>query len=808
MAKRYKTTRFSIQGFDTAHYQTTEQYAALVDELFNRATVEVTNAAAKGTYNPDVPFTFADYPALNGLVQKVGKQLAAKVQAVIEQGSRNQWLFACKKNDGFINSIFDTSKLPKSQLRKMQDRNLDALSTFQGRKVDGMNLSQRVWRTVGQYKIQMESALDVGLGEGRSAQQLARDVKQNLKDPNRLFRRVRDKRGNLQLSKAAQAFHPGQGVYRSSVKNAQRLARTEINMAYRESDWQRWQTLDFVVGFEIRRSNHEPKCKCDLCERLVGRYPKTFKFTGWHPQCMCVCVPILMDEETFDQNELADLKAALHGKEYQKQTAKNQVNDVPDGFKEWVQDHIEAQGNWGSTPYFIRDNFKNGDLSQGLKIKLPTVDEAGKIEYHVPFETLSDKQQTEWYNFISDEMDFYDLERACDLYGVDYSSWERMWKQADDKNEYWRKNEIIAERKRVESTLMAKIAEVKKQAEQGIAEFRNVVQEAVGWIGSLKPSLDVALEHMRDAASEKYPNYIAVVNSLKGGSMDVASIRAKIALSKSDYADAITMANNTIAQYGKDVDVSKLQALVNEQRTEVRNALRITNEIVKECQNVKALAKIGANSPSPIDNFLVRVEKNGVIHNEVKTFDKIPTEEQIIERLCGGDMTKGSCSSLAFAYAGNKAGFDVLDFRGGSSCDTFSRTSNIIEVVEKSGGIVVRHTNDFTKANELLKNVVDGKEYYFTCGRHAAVVRKTATGFEFLELQSRYQNGWKPLTQKELRHRFGGQRSHSSYGVKLEPADCIIDIELLKKNPGFQRMLGYINTKQSEQKKGATGNIK
>lgn len=567
MAKRYKTTRFSIQGFDTAHYQTTEQYAALVDELFNRATVEVTNAAAKGTYNPDVPFTFADYPALNGLVQKVGKQLAAKVQAVIEQGSRNQWLFACKKNDGFINSIFDTSKLPKSQLRKMQDRNLDALSTFQGRKVDGMNLSQRVWRTVGQYKIQMESALDVGLGEGRSAQQLARDVKQNLKDPNRLFRRVRDKRGNLQLSKAAQAFHPGQGVYRSSVKNAQRLARTEINMAYRESDWARWQTLDFVVGFEIRRSNHEPKCKCDLCERMVGRYPKTFKFTGWHPQCMCVCVPILMDEETFDQNELADLKAALHGKEYQKQTAKNKVNDVPDGFKEWVQDHIEAQGNWGSTPYFIRDNFKNGDLSQGLKIKLPTIDEAGKIEYHVPFETLSDKQQTEWYNFISDEMDFYDLERACNLYGVDYSSWERMWKQADDKNEYWRKNEIIAERKRVESTLMAKIAEVKKQAEQGVAEFRNAVQEAVGWIGSLKPSLDLVLQEMRDAASEKYPNYISITNSMKGGSMDVASIRAKIALSKSDYADAITMANNTIAQYGKDVDVSKLQALVNEQRT-------------------------------------------------------------------------------------------------------------------------------------------------------------------------------------------------------------------------------------------------
>ena len=421
MAKRYKATRFSIQGFDTTHYQTTEQYARLVDELFDRATVEITKAAAKGTYNPDVPFSFADYPALNGLVQKVGNQLAAKVQAVIEQGSRNQWLFACKKNDGFIKSIFDTSKLPKAQLRKMQDRNLDALSSFQGRKVDGMNLSQRVWRTIGQYKVQLESALDVGLGEGRSAQQLARDVKQNLREPNRLFRRVRDKRGNLHLSKAAQAYHPGQGVYRSSVKNAQRLTRTEINMAYRESDWARWQSLDFVVGFEVRRSNHEPKCKCDLCERLVGRYPKTFKFTGWHPQCMCHAIPILMDEETFDQNELAELKTALHGKEYQKQAAKNEVTDVPDGFKEWVADHVDAQENWGSTPYFIRDNFKNGNLKDGLKIKMPSVDDDGKIEYHVPFETLTERQKTDWYNFLSDEMDFYDFESACRLYGVDYS---------------------------------------------------------------------------------------------------------------------------------------------------------------------------------------------------------------------------------------------------------------------------------------------------------------------------------------------------------------------------------------------------
>lgn len=366
MAKRQKVKRFSVQTFDAAHYRQTEQYTQAVDALFDKATAEIARAAAKGKYDPDKPFSFDDYPSVKAVMQSVTKQLASRITTVIETGSKKQWLFACSKNDGFISSILDTSKLSKAQLKKMQDQNLDALKTFQGRKVEGMNLSQRIWKYVGQYREQLEAALDAGLGEGRSAAQLSRDVRQNLKDPNRLFRRVRDKRGNLVLSKAARAFHPGRGVYRSSAKNAARLTRSEINMAYRESDYLRWQSLDFVVGFEVKRSNHEPLCKCDICEKLKGRYPKHFKFKGWHPQCMCYAVPILMDEETFDENELGDLKAALRGTQYKRLEAKNVVVDVPDGFKEWVKEHEEAQANWSSTPYFIKDNFKDGKLSKGL----------------------------------------------------------------------------------------------------------------------------------------------------------------------------------------------------------------------------------------------------------------------------------------------------------------------------------------------------------------------------------------------------------------------------------------------------------
>lgn len=376
MAKRQKVKRFSIQTFDAAHYKQTEQYTQAVDALFDRATNEIARAAAKGEYDPDKPFSFDDYPSVKAVMQSVTKQLASRVTTVIESGSKKQWLFACNKNDGFISSIMDTSKLSKAQLKKMQDQNLDALKTFQGRKVEGMNLSQRVWKYVGQYREQLEAAIDAGLGEGRSAAQLSRDVRQNLRDPNRLFRRVRDKRGNLVLSKAAKAFHPGQGVYRSSAKNAARLTRSEINMAYRESDYLRWQKLDFVVGFEVKRSNHEPLCDCDICEKLKGRYPKHFKFKGWHPQCMCYAVPILTDfySQEASDDRVNEMRAALYGKEYKKYVPKETVVDVPEGFKEWVKDHIDAQQKWGSTPYFIRDNFKDGKLSKGLKFDTQQID--------------------------------------------------------------------------------------------------------------------------------------------------------------------------------------------------------------------------------------------------------------------------------------------------------------------------------------------------------------------------------------------------------------------------------------------------
>lgn len=588
MAKRQKVQRFSIQGWDMRHYRETEAYAQAVQSLYDKATLAITRAAARGKIDPNTPFSFDMYPSVQKEMQRVTEQLAERVTAVIETGSKKQWLYACDKNDAFISSIMDTSKLSKARLRKMQDQNLDALAAFQGRKVDGMNLSQRVWKYVGQYKDQLENALDVGLGDGRSADELSRDVRQNLIDPNRLFRRVRDKRGNLVLSKRAAAFHPGRGVYRSSYKNAMRLTRSEINMAYRQSDWQRWQSLDFVVGFEIHRSNHEPLCKCDICSKLVGRYPKTIKFKGWHPQCMCYATPILMDEETFDANELGDLKAALKGTTYKRLQAKNAVSDVPDGFKEWVKSHVEAQKGWASTPYFIKDNFVDGQLSKGLKIALPTTTPAGKIDFHVPFDRLSvaerAKFESEMANRNNDDLE---LLHACGLYGIDTSLYDSMCKDIYKQRQYWRVPELNAARDSLKAQVKAKIAETKTKALQALKAFENANKDAGEWVGDKSFRASVLRDFMKGQETKDFPNYTAIVNAANGGVLDTSKLLAEVEKAKADYTQAIADALACVAKCGGSIDVAKLKALIAEKLTTERNALEVIKDIRSEIAKVE-----------------------------------------------------------------------------------------------------------------------------------------------------------------------------------------------------------------------------
>lgn len=202
--------------------------------------------------------------------------------------------------------------------------------------------------------------------------------------------------------------------------------------------------------------------------------------------------------------------------------------------------------------------------------------------------------------------------------------------------------------------------------------------------------------------------------------------------------------------------------------------------------------------------------KSRVAHNPVTRLHSEETEEELIDRLGGGDKTGGSCVSLSLAYAGRKAGFDVLDFRGGNSEDAFSRVSNVSTIAQMRGVVsyITKNTNDIKATLEIIKQLQEGREYILSTGSHAAVIRQIDGKWNYLELQSENENGFHRLTTDLLRARFGARKSHTVAGRKYEKTTLAIDIDSLIGNNNFEDILGYLNTQENAQKKGIGGYAK
>ena len=353
------------------HKQRVEQYSVLIQQVYDRVAKEAARQAVLAGANSETSFSFDDYPLTKEAIKRLQAKFINEVIGIIMRGTSEEWKESNLIQDLVAKKVLTaytgTSKHGKEYSRYFET-NPDALKAFQERKDRGMNLSSRVWNISEQYKSELEESITAAIAPGTSAMSLAAQVKQYLKYPDKRFRRIKEKLADgtikWHLSKNAKAFHPGDGkpgVYRSSARNAQRLARTEINMAYRTAEQKRWNQFDFVVGYEVKTTQNGHHVE-DMCDMLAGKYPKTFQFTGWHPQCMCYCIPILKTEDEFWADD--DVKSV------------NEVTDVPQNFKEWIRDNsdrIEAAEKRGNLPYFIRDNRDDVEyiLHQELRKKTP-----------------------------------------------------------------------------------------------------------------------------------------------------------------------------------------------------------------------------------------------------------------------------------------------------------------------------------------------------------------------------------------------------------------------------------------------------
>lgn len=116
----------------------------------------------------------------------------------------------------------------------------------------------------------------------------------------------------------------------------------KIKPGYIKSDITRWQAMDFVLGYEICLSSNTSK-DCGVCKILVGKYPKSFIWGGWHDGCKCHAVPIIEDYSSKERSEDRSnaLRAALYGTEYEPPKPINSIKYLPENFIKWFNENSD-----------------------------------------------------------------------------------------------------------------------------------------------------------------------------------------------------------------------------------------------------------------------------------------------------------------------------------------------------------------------------------------------------------------------------------------------------------------------------------
>ena len=391
-----------------------ETYALKVRSIMEQRIGEIVAMCEGLELQDGKPFAFADYPEISKQVQATFRLMYSEIYQSIRGNITQEWYYSNADIDGLLAGLFGKGAMEDRHFARYFARNKEAMNQFFARKENGMNLSQRVWAITGNTRQDMEVAIDLSLGQGVDAGELSRKVRQYLQEPDMLFRRFRyrvqepvlDDKGKPVLDKNGQPvmqgkvdadgkpvygrkwkrrhydkatdsfywvddnphnYHTGRGVYRSSYKNAMRLARTETNMAYRAADCERWKAMEFVRGFRVVLSKNHP-CD-DICNELSadsendtsgkGEYPKGFMFKGWHPHCYCYCVPLLCTEDELFQ--LTD--QILRGEDTSGFAPAGVIEQPNEHFMQWVDnnkdkisDQISERG-FGSLPYFLQDNY-------------------------------------------------------------------------------------------------------------------------------------------------------------------------------------------------------------------------------------------------------------------------------------------------------------------------------------------------------------------------------------------------------------------------------------------------------------------
>ena len=307
-------------------------YMLQVRNIYDRLNEKVASLVESVGYDGSTEFFFADFPEVKRDLLLLQRQFVGEMQTLIYSGASVEW----KNSNIFQDAVaskalkYYRAQVSGERFKHYFDSNSDQLKAFQTRKDKGLNLSTKLWKQADIYKESLEATISTAIEKGMSATTLSKRISRYLKDWPSLQADYQER-----YAKATRCH--------DCEYNSIRLARNEISMAYRTAEQLRWQRFDFILGYKIKLSDSHPRY--DICDDLAGDYPKDFKFRGWHPNCLCFTVPIVMSEEEYWSDNRED--------------SPNNVIAPPDNFSKWVSDNSKRVNDAierKTLPYWVRDN--------------------------------------------------------------------------------------------------------------------------------------------------------------------------------------------------------------------------------------------------------------------------------------------------------------------------------------------------------------------------------------------------------------------------------------------------------------------
>ncbi len=178
---------------------------------------------------------------------------------------------------------------------------LDAGET---RVIEGMQLSDRIWRVDQEAQERIKQVYLNALSQGQSAWDLAKELEQYLGagqdcprwTSTRLFGRTK---GEIAAGDQTGLKRGDDCAEQGVAWNALRLARNEIQVAHQMANDAIWAKIPWIEKEKIHLSDAHPPIGCE-CESIAGKeYPKGEIILPIHIQCMCYKTAVLMKADDF-----------------------------------------------------------------------------------------------------------------------------------------------------------------------------------------------------------------------------------------------------------------------------------------------------------------------------------------------------------------------------------------------------------------------------------------------------------------------------------------------------------------------------